>query len=100
MKTFKIDPHDGFKVLSSTRKSQAATMVIGPGSSEGGPGNKHTGDQWLYVIEGSGEAIVSGKEVKLGADCLLEISAGEEHEIRNTGKTPLRTLNFYAPPVF
>jgi oxalate decarboxylase/phosphoglucose isomerase-like protein (cupin superfamily) len=28
------------------------------------------------------------------------IERGDTHEIRNTGRTPLRTLNFYVPPAY
>ena len=45
----------GFRVALSNERAQAATMVIAPGDSEGGPDNRHRGaDQWLYVLSGSG----------------------------------------------
>jgi mannose-6-phosphate isomerase-like protein (cupin superfamily) len=31
---------------------------------------------------------------------LLVIERGERHEVRNTGRTLLKTLNFYYPPAF
>jgi hypothetical protein len=38
----------GFKVILGNARVQAAQMVIEPGGSEGGPGNRHRGsDQWL-----------------------------------------------------
>lgn len=91
----------GFRVAFTVRKAQAAEMVIAPGGSEGGPDNRHRGaDQWLYVLSGGGVAIVDGCRVPLKAGRLLVIERGERHEIRNTGRTPLRTLNFYYPPAF
>jgi hypothetical protein len=30
----------------------------------------------------------------------LLIERGDEHEIRNTGKEALRTINFYVPPAY
>ena len=85
----------GFKVALSNRRAQAATMVIAPGTSEGGPDNRHRGaDQWLFVVSGRGEAIVSGKRHALRPGSLLLIEKTEEHEIRNTGRALLRTLNF------
>jgi hypothetical protein len=33
-----------------------------------------------------------------GAGSLLLIERREKHEIRNTGRALLRTLNFYSPP--
>ena len=89
----------GFKVLLANRRVQAAQMVIAPGHSEGGPHNRHSGaDQWLFVISGKGAAITGGRRHALKKNSLLLIEHGERHEIRNTGQTPLKTLNFYSPP--
>ena len=91
----------GFRVAFAVRKAQAAEMVIAPGDSEGGPDNRHRGaDQWLYVVSGTGIAIVDARRVALKTGRLLVIERGERHEIRNTGRAPLRTLNFYYPPAF
>jgi mannose-6-phosphate isomerase-like protein (cupin superfamily) len=91
----------GFKVAIGNRRSQAATMVIAPGDCEGGPDNRHRGaDQWLYVLSGCGSAIVNGKGYPLREGSLVLIERGDRHEIRNTGRTPLRTLSVYVPPAF
>jgi mannose-6-phosphate isomerase-like protein (cupin superfamily) len=101
MKKMNIKPTPGFHVLARTERSEAAAMVLEPGSSTGGPENRHTGsDQWLFVLAGQGRAIVEGKEVDLGPGALLLIEAGEAHQIDNTGDRSLETLNFYAPPEF
>jgi len=100
MDKLQIDPKKGFKVLSQTKRSEVASMVIKPGDKEGGPDNKHKADQWLYVISGSGTAIVEGKTVSLKRGTLLQIAEGETHEIRNTGKRDLRTINFYTPVIY
>ncbi|MDR7555646.1 MAG: cupin domain-containing protein [Armatimonadota bacterium] len=90
-----------FRLVGGTPRSQAATMVLAPGQGTGGADNVHdTSDQWLYVIAGRGEAVVRGRRVALAAGTLLLIEAGEPHEIRNTGRTPLVTVNVYAPPVY
>ncbi|HSI71586.1 MAG TPA: cupin domain-containing protein [Fimbriimonas sp.] len=92
---------DGFQVLLSNGQSQAATMVIAPQAHEGGQDNRHKGaDQWLYVAEGSGEAIIQGRRMKLEAGSLVLIARGEEHEVRNTGRIAMKTLNFYVPPAY
>jgi mannose-6-phosphate isomerase-like protein (cupin superfamily) len=91
----------GFRVAFEVRKAQAAEMVIPPGGSEGGTDNRHRGaDQWLFVVSGSGVATVEGKRVSLKTGTLLVIEKGERHEVRNTGRTLLKTLNFYYPPAF
>lgn len=91
----------GFRVAFEVRKGQAAEMVIAPGDSEGGADNRHRGaDQWLFVVSGSGVASVEGRRVPLKTGTLLVIEKGERHEVRNTGRTLLKTLNFYYPPAF
>ena len=92
---------DGFKVALGNRRAQAATMTIAPGDCEGGPDNRHRGaDQWLFVESGSGTAIVEGRRHPLRAGTLILIERGNRHEIRNTGRAPLRTLNIYVPPAY
>lgn len=91
----------GFRIAFGNRRSQAAEMTIAPGNSEGGPDNRHRGaDQWLFVIAGTGIALSGTKRVRLRAGVLLLIERGEKHEIRNTGRTLLRTLNMYVPPAY
>jgi mannose-6-phosphate isomerase-like protein (cupin superfamily) len=91
----------GFRVLLGDDKSQAAQMTLGPGETEGGPDNRHRGaDQWLYVVAGSGHAIVNGERIALRKGTLVLIQRGDTHEIRNTGSVPLRTLNIYVPPAY
>lgn len=74
-------------------------MTLAPGATEGGTDNRHRGaDQWLFVVQGEGLAIIDGSKVELRPGTLLLIGRGESHEIRNTGAEPLRTLNVYVPP--
>ena len=91
----------GFRVALGNRASQAAEMVLAPGGAEGGPDNRHRGsDQWLYVVSGTGVAVVAGRRYPLRAGTLLLVERGDTHEIRNTGRRPLRTLNVYVPPAY
>jgi mannose-6-phosphate isomerase-like protein (cupin superfamily) len=91
----------GFSVALTNKGAQAATMVIEPGDCEGGPNNRHRGaDQWLYVLSGRGTATVGGRKHALSAGSLLLIERGTTHQIANTGRTVLKTLNFYVPPAY
>jgi hypothetical protein len=49
-------------------------------------------------IAGSAVAIVSGRRDALEQYSLRLIEHGEQHEIQNTGRSGLKTLNFYSPP--
>jgi mannose-6-phosphate isomerase-like protein (cupin superfamily) len=101
MKKKKLRFGRGFRVMRGNRASQAAEMVLAPGDEEGGAGNRHRGaDQWLFVLSGSGEALVSGRRHKLAAGSLVFIQRREKHQVKNTGRGLLRTLNFYVPPAY
>jgi mannose-6-phosphate isomerase-like protein (cupin superfamily) len=92
---------EDFAVMLGNERSQAAEMVLQPGESTGGPDNRHRGsDQWLFVVSGTGRAIVNGSELNLQPRTLLLIEHGEMHEIACAGDDPLRTLNFYVPPAY
>ena len=89
----------GFRVVLGNRRSQAAQMVLTPGKSEGSAKNRHSAaDQWLFVVEGKGTAIINGHRHSLRSGSLLLIEHGDRHEIRNDGTQDLLTLNFYVPP--
>ena len=76
-------------------------MVIAPGAAEGDPDNRHHGaDQWLFVVSGTGTARVNDRRYPLKAGSLLLIERGDRHEIRNTGRGLLRTINWYTPPAY
>lgn len=91
----------GFHVIFGNRRAQAAEMTIAAGEAEGGPDNRHRGaDQWLYVVAGTGRATVNQRRFPLRPGSLLLIEKGDLHEIRNTGRKPLRTLNLYTPPAY
>jgi mannose-6-phosphate isomerase-like protein (cupin superfamily) len=103
MQQLKTTPHRKlFKVLTRTRSTQAAMMTLQPGqSSSDEPENEHPkSEQWLFVLSGSGRAVVSKRRVTLRTNSLLVIAKGEPHQITNTGSRPLITLNFYVPPAY
>jgi mannose-6-phosphate isomerase-like protein (cupin superfamily) len=96
-----------FDVIASTRELQAAMMTLKSGAvSDEEPSNEHPrSEQWLFVISGAGEARIGKRRgqlrrVKLQENCLLLIKKGELHQIKNTGRRLLRTINFYAPPAY
>jgi mannose-6-phosphate isomerase-like protein (cupin superfamily) len=101
MKRAQLRLRSEFRVALGNRRAQAAEMVIAPGGREGGGDNRHRGaDQWLFVVAGTGTARVNGRRLALRAGTLLLIERGDRHEIENTGRAPLRTLNVYVPPAY
>lgn len=91
----------GFRVSVGNTRSQGAVMVIAKGGKEGGPDNRHHGaDQWLFVVEGTGAALINGQKIPLKAGSMLLIERGDRHEIRNTGRRLLKTVSIYLPPAY
>jgi mannose-6-phosphate isomerase-like protein (cupin superfamily) len=101
MKRKQLRLSSDFRIVLGNKQSQAAEMVLPPGESEGGSGNRHRGaDQWLFVVSGTGQATINRRKYPLKANTLLLIERGDEHEIKNTGRSKLVTLNFYVPPAY
>lgn len=101
MKQTQLKFQKEFGLALGNERSQAAEMTLQPGGTEGGPQNSHRGsDQWLFVVSGTGEAIVNRHTYPLKAGTLMLIEHGDTHEIRATGKTPLKTINIYVPPAY
>ena len=91
----------GFRVAIGNRRAQAVEMVLNPAQSEGSARNRHRGaDQWLFVVSGNGVAKINGKNYSIKPGTLLLIEHGDRHEIQNTGRALLRTLNVYVPPAY
>ncbi|MFW5972605.1 MAG: cupin domain-containing protein [Bacteroidota bacterium] len=98
-KTLSFD--SSFSVVLENERAQAAVMTLAPGEKTGGPDNVHSGsDQWLFVVDGAGVAVVDGSEQRLERGGLLLIERGEGHEIRCSGNDSLVTLNLYVPPEY
>ena len=91
-----------FDVLASTRSAQAAMMTLRPGqSSSERPENEHPrAEQWLFVVKGTGRAVVGPSRAALKEGSLLLIEKGETHQVTNTGRRALVTLNLYCPPAY
>ena len=101
MKSDQLSFRTGFRLSIANAKSQAAVMVLAVGGKEGGSDNLRKGaDQWLYVTEGPGVVIVNGHKTRLKAGTIVLIEAGDRHEIRNTGRTLLKTVSVYLPPAY
>lgn len=101
MKQVNTGSRSFFKVIAHSANAQAAMMTLAPGKSTGEPQNEHPRcEQWVYVISGTGQALVNKRRVKLTAGLLLLIEQDEVHQITCTGRAPLIALNLYVPPAY
>ena len=93
----------GERHVCRTRRPAASSCHVVPvgGVRETGLDNYHRGaDQWLLVVEGTRTAIIDGRKLSLKPGKMVLIEAGDRHEIRNTGRSLLKTVSVYAPPAY
>lgn len=76
---------------------QLVLMAIEPGEEIGEEVHPDT-DQFFRVEEGKGEVWIDGRWSAIEGDTGIVIPAGARHNIRNTGKKPLKMYTLYAPP--
>jgi mannose-6-phosphate isomerase-like protein (cupin superfamily) len=91
-----------FQVLHASRAAQAAMSTLRSGKATSDePENEHPdSEQWVYVVAGSGLAVVGKRRAKLAAGSLLLIEKGEKHQIRQAGRGELVLVNLYVPPAY
>ena len=78
------------------KRVQVVLMSLEPGEEIGM--ETHRADQTTFFVTGTGQAIVDGTKATVGANHMIVIPQGAEHNIVNTGKQPLKLFSVYAPP--
>lgn len=84
-------------VLFTGPNLQLVLMSLAPGEDIGEEVHEHT-DQFFRVESGRGEARVDSRTEPIEAGTSVVVPAGTRHNIRNTGRGPLKLYTIYAPP--
>lgn len=84
------------KVVYTGKLSQLVLMHLNTGEEIGA--EVHEVDQFLRIEEGTGVAILDGVETAVGDDWAIVVPAGANHNIKNTGTTPMKIYTIYSPP--
>lgn len=89
--------NDDFRqVLYTAKHSQLVVMALKPKEEIGA--EVHELDQFFRVEDGNGEAVLDGVRTAIQAGFAILVPAGTNHNIINTGSTPLKLYTLYAPP--
>ena len=89
--------NDSFRqVLYTAKNCQLVLMALKPKEEIGA--EVHKLDQFFRVEEGSGEAVLDGVRTAIHAGFAVLVPAGANHNIINTGVTPLKLYTLYSPP--
>ena len=74
---------------AATAEVLAGYLDLKPGQ-EPHPPHRHPDEEFLYLVEGSGNWFVNGKTLPAKAGDVLYTAPNDLHGIKNTGTTPLR----------
>lgn len=85
------------RVLFTGARSQLVVMSIPPGESIGKERHPHV-EQTIVVLSGSGEVVLDGQRTNVGGGDVIVVTPNTEHDLVNTGKTPLQLFTTYVPP--
>ena len=90
--------NDDFRrVLYTGNHMQLVLMSLEPGEEIGSEVHDDI-DQFFRVEAGTGEIDIDGNTRQVGPDMAMIVPAGARHNVRNTGKEPLRLYTLYGPP--
>ncbi|MEZ4180170.1 MAG: cupin domain-containing protein [Candidatus Doudnabacteria bacterium] len=85
------------EVVLTNNHSQLVMMSLLPGE-EIGLETHHDIDQILYFVSGQGKAIIAGEEGGFSMGDVVNVPAGAEHNVINTGQEAVKLLTVYSPP--
>jgi len=85
------------RVLYTGRNMQLVLMALRPAEEIGE--EVHTDrDQFFRVEDGTGEVWIDGARTKIEDGTAIVVPAGARHNVKNTGKKPLKLYTLYGPP--
>ncbi len=85
------------RVMATGPYSQLVTMSIKPKEDIGSEVHPGT-DQMLFIVAGTGKAVVNGETAEVKENDAVFVPAGAKHNLINTGHEDLRLFTVYAPP--
>lgn len=91
-----VSNDDFRRVLYTAKHSQLVLMVLAPGEEIGT--EVHQLDQFFRVEEGTGVVVMDGTRMPVKAGFAIVVPVGANHNIINTGTTPLKLYTVYSPP--
>lgn len=91
-----LENEDYRRVLYTSKDSQLVLMTIQPGEEIGA--EVHELGQFIRIESGNATVILDDVEHAVEDDWAVVIPAGCNHNVINTGDTPLRLYSVYSPP--
>ena len=94
----RTEQNDDFRhVVFTGAKMQLVLMTLLPGEEIGEETHAGT-DQFFRLEQGHGEVVMDGRTTPIEDDFGFVVPAGTRHNVRNTGREPMKLYTIYAPP--
>jgi mannose-6-phosphate isomerase-like protein (cupin superfamily) len=84
-------------VLHTGKNAQIVVMSIPVGGDIGEEVHSNT-DQIIFIVDGEGEAVLSGETRRIEEHDTVFVPAGTIHNFKNIGDEDLKLFTVYAPP--
>lgn len=97
IETLTLGNADFRRVVYTAKEMQLVLMTLPPGGEIGEEMHPDR-DQFFRVEEGQGEVLIDGTWTAFKDDWAIVVPSGARHNVRNTGKNPLKLYTIYAPP--
>jgi mannose-6-phosphate isomerase-like protein (cupin superfamily) len=85
------------RVLYTGKHMQLVLMTLQPGEEIGEEVHDDR-DQFFRVEAGEGEIVIDGKSHRVATEFAMVVPAGARHNVKNSGKAPLKLYTLYGPP--
>ncbi len=92
-----VHNRDFRRVIYTGPKMQLVLMALEAGEEIGEEVHRDT-DQFFRVEEGTGEVVIDGHRTPIESGTAMVIPTGARHNVRNTGREPMKLYTVYAPP--
>ena len=90
-----------YKLLASKETIGCKNLCAGVSFFAAGkhaPGHIHNNEEEvIYCLEGNGEAVIDGKNMKIKPGTVVYFPPGSLHSINNTGKETIKLLFMFSP---
>lgn len=91
-----LDNQNFRKVVVTNEFSQLVLMSLLPGEEIGE--EVHTLDQIIYVVQGSGKAVLDGVSAEVTNQDTINVPKGAKHNIINSDSAVMKLITVYSPP--
>jgi len=90
-----VENSDFRRVIYTGKEMQLVLMTLRPGEEIGE--EVHPDRDQFFRVE-QGEVLIDGARSRIESETAIVVPSGARHNVKNTGREPLKLYTIYAPP--